>query len=46
MTQLMRGEGIYPHGDEVTSRLQAVKVTVGRPAFMPATERRASQKLP
>ena len=26
MAQLMRGEGIYPHGDEVTSRLQAVKV--------------------
>ncbi|HEY7887941.1 MAG TPA: hypothetical protein VIC29_06905 [Steroidobacteraceae bacterium] len=26
MAQLMRSEGIYPHGDEVTSRLQAVKV--------------------
>src|SRR6185437_5958023 len=26
MAQLMRGEGIYPHGDEVTSRLRAVKV--------------------
>ena len=26
MAQLTRGEGIYPHDDVVTSRLQAVKV--------------------
>src|SRR6185437_8782489 len=40
MAQLMRGEGIYPHGDEVTSRLQAVKV-----AAPPSGERPSGVRL-
>src|SRR6185437_15457054 len=40
MAQLMRGEGIYPHGAEVTSRLQALEL-----ACPPSCERPSPVRL-